>query len=572
MKHLHYLLMLLLFSSASMVAQTIVGTDPENKNVVLEEFTGIHCVYCPQGHVIAQGIYDDHPEDVVLINIHTGYYAEPNAGEPDFRTPWGSAIAGQSGLVGYPAGTVNRHLFPGYSQGSGTAQSRGTWVTTSNMILAEPSYLNIELEATIVKSTRQLVVYAEVYYTDDSPAETNFINIAVLQNNIIGPQTGGGSNYNHKHMLRHLLTGQWGAEISETTQGSLYSGTFTYELPDDYNGVDVVLEDLDIVGFVTETHQEAVSGNMAEITMVESYEYDAAVYSTYVPQTACAGVLNAEVKLKNYGTEDLTSLNFVYSVNGEEPAEYAWTGLLQQNESEMVNLPEYTYSATDNNHINIECESPNGETDQLPRNDLYKYNSKGAQTFPAECSFGFLILNGNPEDITWDITDPNGEVFAEGGPYNSIGFKVTDLSFTETGCYKLTFNDASGNGLNGNPYYFFDDDSHLWEGAAFTDKTSAELAYDITIDIPEENVMNGVNIYPNPVTQSANIDFTLNRKSNVNIAVFDLLGRNVLNLYKGEMNSGNQNIQMDASTLNKGVYFVRFQLNNEVFTQKISIN
>jgi hypothetical protein len=58
----------------------------------------------------------------------------------------------------------------------------------------------------------------------------------------------------------------------------------------------------------------------------------------------------------------------------------------------------------------------------------------------------------------------------------------------------------------------------------------------------------------------------------VNIAVFDLLGRNVLNLYKGEMNSGNQNIQMDASTLNKGVYFVRFQLNKEVFTQKISIN
>ena len=112
MKKLFYLLIILLFSNATMVAQTIVGTDPENRNVVLEEFTGIHCVYCPDGHAIAQGIYDAHPDDVVLINIHQGSFAVPSGSEPDFRTQWGDAIAGQSGLLGYPAGTVNRHLFP----------------------------------------------------------------------------------------------------------------------------------------------------------------------------------------------------------------------------------------------------------------------------------------------------------------------------------------------------------------------------------------------------------------------------------------------------------------------------
>ena len=52
------------------------------------------------------------------------------------------------------------------------------------------------VEATIVTSTRQLVVYVEVYYTDDSPEGTNYLNVAVLQNDILGPQPGGGAENN----------------------------------------------------------------------------------------------------------------------------------------------------------------------------------------------------------------------------------------------------------------------------------------------------------------------------------------------------------------------------------------
>ncbi|MDX1351042.1 MAG: hypothetical protein R3279_12370, partial [Putridiphycobacter sp.] len=56
-------------------AQLPVSTMPDNKNVVLEEFTGITCVFCPQGHAIANTIAANNPGDVVLINIHTGGYA-----------------------------------------------------------------------------------------------------------------------------------------------------------------------------------------------------------------------------------------------------------------------------------------------------------------------------------------------------------------------------------------------------------------------------------------------------------------------------------------------------------------
>ena len=62
----------LIFTTIVSYSQTFVSTTPENKNVVLEEFTGIACTYCPDGHRIANDIYNNNPADVVLINIHTG--------------------------------------------------------------------------------------------------------------------------------------------------------------------------------------------------------------------------------------------------------------------------------------------------------------------------------------------------------------------------------------------------------------------------------------------------------------------------------------------------------------------
>ena len=51
------LLLLLSFLCINLYAQNLVDTLLHNKNVVLEEFTGMHCYYCPDGHVIAQSIY-----------------------------------------------------------------------------------------------------------------------------------------------------------------------------------------------------------------------------------------------------------------------------------------------------------------------------------------------------------------------------------------------------------------------------------------------------------------------------------------------------------------------------------
>ena len=75
---------ILLFSQAAQ-SQSIVSTTPENKNAVLEEMTGIYCTFCPDGHVIALALKAANPNDVVLVNVHVGGYADPGtSGDPDF--------------------------------------------------------------------------------------------------------------------------------------------------------------------------------------------------------------------------------------------------------------------------------------------------------------------------------------------------------------------------------------------------------------------------------------------------------------------------------------------------------
>lgn len=84
--------------------------------------------------------------------------------------------------------------------------------------MSRSSYANITLEASLNVQTREITVDVEVYYTANGSV-SNKLNIALMQNGLEGPQTGSAanpnqvlpnSNYEHNHMLRHLITGQWG--------------------------------------------------------------------------------------------------------------------------------------------------------------------------------------------------------------------------------------------------------------------------------------------------------------------------------------------------------------------------
>ena len=80
------LLILLICAPFTAFTQTFVSTNIENRNIILEDFTGISCSACPGGHIVAKQILDANPNDVFIINIHTGSYAIPQGPGTDFNT------------------------------------------------------------------------------------------------------------------------------------------------------------------------------------------------------------------------------------------------------------------------------------------------------------------------------------------------------------------------------------------------------------------------------------------------------------------------------------------------------
>ncbi|MEO8069012.1 MAG: Omp28-related outer membrane protein [Flavobacteriales bacterium] len=217
------------------MAQSLVSTDPQLRTVLLEDFTGIHCGYCPEGHVIGDNLEDMHTDQFVFVGVHAGGFAVPNTGEPDFRTPEGTAIDAHFAPTGYPNGVIDRHTFA-----AGTSLGRGAWDGATTEALGFTSPVNVGVESSFDAGTRDLTVNVVLYYTDNSPGGNDYIGVLLKESNIIGWQTdygpnGNNANYNHTDVLRHYLTDVWGDEVTTTTQGTTVTRSYTWNVPVDLN-------------------------------------------------------------------------------------------------------------------------------------------------------------------------------------------------------------------------------------------------------------------------------------------------------------------------------------------------
>ncbi|MCB9260850.1 MAG: Omp28-related outer membrane protein [Flavobacteriales bacterium] len=261
----------------------LASTEKQNRNVVLEDMTGVRCGYCPDGHQRAADLLAANPGRVSVVAVHTGSYADPQAGWGNYTNSYGNDIRAQTKLTGYPAGTVNRQYFASYNQGGGTAMSRGQWATAAAEIMAEASPVNLGAKATYNSTTKELAVKIDMYYTGDQSANENRLNVALCQNNMKTthadyslPSPYIHNDYVMNHTMRDYLTGPWGELVpsEKTTEGSKYSVTYKYDVPGDYNGAtvppgggEVVPADLEVTIFVAKGQQNIITGITVPVTV-----------------------------------------------------------------------------------------------------------------------------------------------------------------------------------------------------------------------------------------------------------------------------------------------------------------
>lgn len=586
---------------SSMFAQLPVSTTPQNKKVVLEEFTGINCQYCPDGHKIANQIKASKPAgDVMLVNIHTGGYATPGAGQPDYRTSEGNSIASMTGMgiTGYPTGAINRHLF----SGTAMAHSRSAWTANANTILSQSSPVNVALQGTINAVTRVLTVQAQVYYTGNSATATNSLTVMLLENWVVGPQTSGAiwypamtnadGSYNHQHMLRKVLTSNaYGMPVTPTTAGSSFSTTLTYTVPALYGAGTTTnvcnLGNLEIIAFVADNYKEIQTGAYGPLTISGlPNALDIAPISLTTDAQVCAGKLNSSFKFTNSGSVTATSAIFSYAINGGAPTNYTWTGSVSPlSQSSMINLPVINFAPIATNTLEINVVSVNGSTDQNAANNLVSKtnipmttaigNSNSMQMDFTQDQYG--------SESTWKLYDEVlGTLLQQDGPWTNLSAAGTVLhtktwTATPNTCYKIVVTDSYGDGINsgygvggyilksgGTPIYTSNGQYGI--GETKMHKTSATTG----IFAPAMN-LSGVSVYPNPASNSTNLSIELSQNESVNVLVLNSIGQEVYSSKSNNFDAGVNTITLNTENWAAGVYHINISTVKGSVNQKLTV-
>ena len=204
------------------------------KNVLIEDFTGMLCVNCPNAaneiHNI-QSIYG--ADKVIAVAIH---------GEmPGLSGPLANALGTEYykhwGVETLPAGMVDRQGLQQYSSWSATATSRlNADVTPLSLSMANNAY-----DAT----NRALTIQVEALAGADLNGNLQvWLTESKIQSFQLMPDGELNRNYTHNHVLRDAVNGAYGEAVA-LKMGEAQTLTYAYTVPEEWNA-----ENLAVVAFV----------------------------------------------------------------------------------------------------------------------------------------------------------------------------------------------------------------------------------------------------------------------------------------------------------------------------------
>ena len=561
-------------------AQEYVSTQPQNRNVLIEEFTGRNCGYCPDGHRIANLIMANNPGRVWAVNIHAGGYSPVTY--PNMNTNDGTAITSGFGIGGFPAGHVNRS----------TAEDlgRNQWESHTNTQLAQQAEVNVAGFVTLNHTTRTANITVEVYYTANSSQSTNYLTIMMLQDSILGSQSGNYYNpsqmlngqYVHQHVLRDVVTSTWGDEISPTTAGTLITKNYTYQIPESIgvpNGVEVDLNNILFLAFVSEKYDGTPTRPILNVCEIEGLE--PIIYNVEI----CQG--------ESYNENG-------FNINNPAPGTYQDSYINEDGRSIILNLTVYPTherslqtSICEGNDFNygvFHFEAPEAgvHTQEHVFSSVHGCDSLVIMTLTVHPSY--------EQEITAEI--------CEGEDYKENGFNLTNLSagtYNETLEFEtdhdcdsivnltLTVHEAPIVDIEGNTTITQGEsttltangaDSYVWSTGETTAtitvspeettkysvvgttngcEAESEITVNVTVGVSENDALNA-KIYPNPTQGELNVRCAGMRE----IIVFMPNGQTI-----EKINVNDDNYTLNMNDYKSGVYYLRITTDNGTSIQKV---
>ena len=220
-----------------------------NRNVLIEDFTGHQCVFCPAAADLAHALYEANPSRVFTASIHSGptgigdfQVVSPPQYPTDFTNPLGLEIGNyfgtnDGGFIGNPRGTINR-FNNGY-----IFQSPNSWTSMVNTMLSENVLkVNIQSKLNYYPQTKGGFLHVEVEKLDQNLSNELGIVAYLLEDSLVGDQkmsdNSHNSSYVHRDIHRGNLNNQaFGRTLSadDLTNGKYYVN-YSFVVPNQLDG------------------------------------------------------------------------------------------------------------------------------------------------------------------------------------------------------------------------------------------------------------------------------------------------------------------------------------------------
>ena len=197
-------------------------TSPE-KTLLIEEFTGHKCVYCPTGaHYIHQIKQQTYGSRVVALAIHSGGLSEPEPGNYDLDLragTFGEELYAYFGSPAQPRAGFNREKIDGTNVFYGTP---ATWQTKAEQVLAQSPVMTLQIINNYDSASRKLCAHVKSKFLS---ANTQSLKIALFisEDSITGYQLNNNNtvgttpeieNYVFMDVMRDAFAGSFGEVLT----------------------------------------------------------------------------------------------------------------------------------------------------------------------------------------------------------------------------------------------------------------------------------------------------------------------------------------------------------------------
>jgi hypothetical protein len=220
-----------------------------NRNILIEDFTGHQCVFCPAAADLAHAIHEANPSRVFTASIHAGptgigdfQVVTPPLYPIDFTNDQGLEIGtyfgnNDGGFIGNPRGTINR-----FNNGF-IFQSPNSWTSMVNTMLSENILkVNIQSKLNYYPQTKGAFLHVEVEKLDQNLTNELGIVSYLIEDSLVGDQkmndNSHNSSYVHRDIHRSNLNNQaFGRALTsdDLTNGKYYVN-YSFVVPNQLDG------------------------------------------------------------------------------------------------------------------------------------------------------------------------------------------------------------------------------------------------------------------------------------------------------------------------------------------------